>query len=67
MSISSSKISKQKLAEKAAAVAKTYEFDYGCCPQCVLAAVQETVPNNKISDETIKQVMVFLGVVGLLG
>ena len=45
---------KTELAEKAAAIAKTYEFDYGCCPQCVLAAVKETVPGNKVTDETIK-------------
>ena len=45
---------KQEIAEQAAQIAKTYEVDYGCCPQCVLAAVQETVENNNISDETIK-------------
>lgn len=43
---------KPELAEQAAQLAKRYEFDYGCCPQCVLAAVQETV--GGISDETIK-------------
>jgi C_GCAxxG_C_C family probable redox protein len=29
-----------------------YELDYGCCPQCVLAAVQETV--GIVDDATIK-------------
>ncbi|WP_456407838.1 C-GCAxxG-C-C family (seleno)protein [Thiolapillus sp.] len=43
---------KKQLASQAAALALEYEFDYGCCPQCVLAAVQETV--GLISDETIK-------------
>lgn len=41
-----------ELAEHAAQLAKRYEFDFGCCPQCVLAAVQETV--GGVSDETIK-------------
>ena len=57
----------QALAEKAAKIAKTYEFDYGCCPQCVLAAVQETIPNNKISDETIKASHGLSGGGGLTG
>lgn len=39
---------------KAAKIAKAYEVDYGCCPQCILAAVKETVDNNKITDELIK-------------
>jgi C_GCAxxG_C_C family probable redox protein len=29
-----------------------YELDYGCCPQCVLAAVQETV--GIVDDATVK-------------
>lgn len=33
---------KAELAEQAADIALQYEIDYGCCPQCVLAAVQET-------------------------
>ena len=60
-------IDKQVLAEEAAAIAKTYEFDYGCCPQCVLAAVQETVPNNKVTDETIKASHGLSGGGGLTG
>lgn len=43
---------KKQRAESAAALALKYEFDYGCCPQCVLAAVQETV--GLVTDETIK-------------
>ncbi len=45
-------VDKKQKAEEAAALALKYEFDYGCCPQCVLAAVQETV--GIVSDETIK-------------
>ncbi len=29
-----------------------YELDYGCCPQCVLAAVQETI--GVVDDATVK-------------
>ncbi len=43
---------KQALAEEAYRRAKQYELDYGCCPQCVLATVQETV--GYVSDDTIK-------------
>lgn len=64
---STKQMTKQALAEKAAKIAKTYEFDYGCCPQCVLAAVQETIPNNKISDETIKASHGLSGGGGLTG
>lgn len=64
---STKQMAKQALAEKAAKIAKTYEFDYGCCPQCVLAAVQETIPNNKISDETIKASHGLSGGGGLTG
>jgi len=58
---------KQEIAEKAAAIAKTYEFDYGCCPQCVLAAVKETVPGNNVTDETIKASHGLSGGGGLTG
>ena len=34
---------KQALGERACEKAIRYELDYGCCPQCVLATVQETV------------------------
>lgn len=45
---------KSEIAERAASVARGYELDYGCCPQCVLAAVQETVPDSRVTEETIK-------------
>ena len=45
--------SEQKtLGEQAYAKAMQYELDYGCCPQCVLATVQETV--GIIDDQTVK-------------
>lgn len=43
---------KQTLAQTAYDKALKYELDYGCCPQCVLAAVQETV--GVIEDSVIK-------------
>lgn len=43
---------KQALAQQAYDKALQYELDYGCCPQCVLAAVQETV--GVIDDSVIK-------------
>jgi C_GCAxxG_C_C family probable redox protein len=43
---------KSRAAERAYDIALRYELDYGCCPQCVLAAVQETV--GVIDDATIK-------------
>ncbi|MEW5789176.1 MAG: C-GCAxxG-C-C family protein [Pseudomonadota bacterium] len=43
---------KSQAAEQAYEKALRYELDYGCCPQCVLAAVQETV--GVIDDATIK-------------
>lgn len=43
---------KQALAQQAYDKALKYELDYGCCPQCVLAAIQETV--GVIDDSVIK-------------
>lgn len=43
---------KRLLAEHAYRKARRYELDYGCCPQCVLATVQETI--GIIDDATIK-------------
>ncbi len=43
---------KQALAQVAYDKAMKYELDFGCCPQCVLAAVQETV--GVIDDSVIK-------------
>lgn len=42
----------KELAEKSYALAFELDKKYGCCPQCVLAALKETV--GGISDETIK-------------
>jgi C_GCAxxG_C_C family probable redox protein len=43
---------KQVLAQQAYDKALRYELDYGCCPQCVLSAIQETV--GVIDDSVIK-------------
>ena len=40
------------LGEQAYEKALQYELDYGCCPQCVLATVQETM--GIVDDQTIK-------------
>lgn len=45
---------KQALGDQAYEKALQYELDYGCCPQCVLATVQETI--GGIDDATIKAV-----------
>ena len=56
---------KQALAEEAYEKALQYELDYGCCPQCVLATVQETV--GLIDDSTIKASHGLSGGGGLMG
>ena len=43
---------KQALAQQAYEKAVQYELDYGCCPQCVLTTLQETL--GIIEDQTIK-------------
>jgi len=43
---------KTLLAEQAYDKAFAYEHDFGCCPQCVLSAVKETV--GIVTDGTIK-------------
>lgn len=53
------------LAEQAYEKALRYESDYGCCPQCVLAAVQETV--GIVDDKTIKASHGLSGGCGLIG
>lgn len=45
---------KQALEQTVYEKAAQYELDYGCCPQCVLATLQETV--GGIDDATIKAV-----------
>ncbi|PLX35302.1 MAG: hypothetical protein C0605_10645 [Hyphomicrobiales bacterium] len=43
---------KAVLAEEAYQRALDYELEFGCCPQCVLASVQEVA--GYVSDDTIK-------------
>ncbi|MDH5446757.1 MAG: C-GCAxxG-C-C family protein [Gammaproteobacteria bacterium] len=59
------KINKQELAEQASQQAYADEIEYGCCPQCVLKAVQSTV--GYVSDETIKASHGLSGGGGLAG
>lgn len=56
---------RSRLADQAYEKALRYELDYGCCPQCVLAAVQETV--GIVSDDTIKASHGLSGGGGLMG
>ncbi len=56
---------KQDLAEQAYHTALQYELDYGCCPQCVLSTVQETV--GFVDDITIKASHGLSGGGGLMG
>ncbi|MBE0613673.1 MAG: C_GCAxxG_C_C family protein [Burkholderiales bacterium] len=53
------------LGEQAYEKAKQYELDYGACPQCVLATVQETV--GIVDDQTIKAAHGLSGGGGLVG
>lgn len=55
----------QSLGAQAYAKALKYELDYGCCPQCVLATVQETV--GIVDDQTVKASHGLSGGGGLLG
>ena len=55
----------QALGEQACEKALKYELDYGCCPQCVLAAVQETV--GIVDDQTSKASHGLSGGGGLVG
>ena len=56
---------KKALGEQAYEKALKYELDYGCCPQCVLATVQETI--GIIDDQTVKASHGLSGGGGLLG
>lgn len=56
---------KKALAEQAYEKAMSYELAYGCCPQCVLATVQETV--GIVDDKTIKASHALSGGCGLSG
>ncbi len=55
----------ETLAEQAYCKALRYELDYGCCPQCVLATVQETI--GVVDDATIKASHGLSGGGGLTG
>ena len=55
----------QTLGDQAYEKAMKYELDYGCCPQCVLAAVQETI--GIVDDQTIKASHGLSGGGGLVG
>jgi len=56
---------RKALGQEAYDKALKYELDYGCCPQCVLAAVQETV--GVIEDSVIKASHGLSGGGGLTG
>lgn len=56
---------RMELAEQASRQAFELEGRYGCCPQCVLTAIKETVGN--ISDDTIKASHGLAGGGGLMG
>lgn len=58
-------IDKEAIAEEIYETAVCYEIDYGCCPQCVLAALQENV--GIIDDQTIKASHGLSGGGGLMG
>ncbi len=56
---------RKALAEEAYRKARQYELDYGSCPQCILAALQETI--GGIDDATIKASHGLAGGGGLTG
>jgi C_GCAxxG_C_C family probable redox protein len=56
---------KRSLAQAAYEKALNYELAYGCCPQCVLATVQETV--GVVDDTLIKASHGLSGGGGLMG
>jgi C_GCAxxG_C_C family probable redox protein len=62
---SMNKEKKQALADQAYHKALKCELEYGCCPQCVLATIQETL--GLIDDQTIKASHGLSGGGGLLG
>jgi len=56
---------RKKLGEQAYEKAMKCELDYGCCPQCVLATVQEVV--GIVDDQTVKASHGLAGGGGLTG
>ena len=59
------KENKKELAELAYKLAHDYDLEYGFCPQCVLAAIQDV--NEDILDDIIKASQTLSGGGGLLG
>ena len=58
-------LNKAELGDEVYEAAVCYELDYGCCPQCVLSAVQEAV--GLVEDQTIKASHGLSGGGGLMG
>jgi C_GCAxxG_C_C family probable redox protein len=56
---------REELAEQAYQQAFELENSYGCCPQCVLTAIKDTV--GDVSDDTIKASHGLSGGGGLMG
>ena len=56
---------KKELSEKAYKIAFDYDSKYGSCPQCVLAAVQETL--GHVTDDMFKSSHALAGGGGLAG
>lgn len=56
---------KEELAKKAYDLAYDYDLKFGCCPQCVLLAVKETI--GYVTDDIIKASHTLSGGCGLLG
>ena len=56
---------KTALGEKVYQMAFDYELNYGCCPQCVLTTVKETV--GLVTDDVIKASHGLSGGGGLMG
>jgi C_GCAxxG_C_C family probable redox protein len=65
--IKHSKDEREALVQEAYERALDYELEFGCCPQCVLASVQETVGKDYITDEIIKASHGLSGGGGLVG
>ncbi|MCW9025074.1 MAG: C-GCAxxG-C-C family protein [Gammaproteobacteria bacterium] len=56
---------KSELAEQAYQLAFDYELEFGCCPQCVLTTIKETI--GYVTDDTIKASHGLSGGGGLTG
>ncbi len=56
---------KKEILDKAYALAFEYDQKYGCCPQCVLATIQDVF--NIVNDEVFKAAHALAGGVALTG